>query len=507
MATEHFLVEKPSPGSDACILIGRMPEGMKGPGEPWRRVLWIVDAAGAAGGLAALAGAAVSVLPVEECTAAQLEAAVDDFLAKTPKHLPALYATRGMPPEYAGRFATAIGTVGACLEAHHRARVTRQKDAFAWQSNLFENASGYVARRLPDQWEGALAGLPAMVCGAGPSLGVSVEALARMAGKGVVLAADSSLKALARVGVEADFAVSVDVAKTPVKCLPEGLGPGRVVLSVNSPPEWTEAMPGDRRYYVSSNQLTLDWMASLGVARTKVAVCENCGSTAIELARFLGCAPICVFGMDLALNADGPVQRHHEGVERSLYANSGFNPEQEFPRVPGNFSTEVPTHVIGDWRALDRRLAGWPAGLVWVVTDCGARLSNTRVLRPEEFALPGAGGQKESRLEGLARPAAATAGQMRMVSEKLGRFGQGLVEWAPALRKALETGGGNAVAGNLRSLFAVPEHGQMLGAYSLKLMPHLLPPVEEEGTDWRGMIDELESLGREAGRAAKALGR
>jgi hypothetical protein len=96
---------------------------------------------------------------------------------------------------------------------------------------------------------------------------------------------------------------------------------------------------------------------------------------------------------------------------------------------------------------------------------------------------------------------------MRMVSEKLGRFGQGLVEWAPALRKALETGGGNAVAGNLRSLFAVPEHGQMLGAYSLKLMPHLLPPVEEEGTDWRGMIDELESLGREAGRAAKALGR
>jgi len=505
MDTDHFLVEKPSPGSEACILIGRAPDGMSPRGEPWRRVLWIVDAAGAGGGRGSLAGAAVTVLPVDQCTPAQLEAAVDDFLTRTPKRLPGLYVTCGMPSEYEARFEAAIATVVAELESHHRARVTRQKDAFAWQSHLFENASAYAAHRLPDEWQGALAGLPAIVCGAGPSLEVSVCTLARMAGNGVVFAADSSLKALARVGIEADFAVSVDVAKKPVKCLPEGCGPGRVVLSVNSPPEWSETMPAECRYYVSSNQLTLDWLASLGVTRTKVAVCENCGSTAIELARFLGCAPICLFGMDLSLNADGPVQRHHGGVETSLYTNSGFNPKQEYPRVPGNFSAEVPTHVIGDWRALDRRLAGWPAGLVWVVTDRGARLSNTTVLRPEEFALPASVGQKESRLAALAGPAAATVGQLRVASEKLGRFGKGLVEWAPALRRALETGGANALAANLRSLFAVPEHGQMLGAYSLKLMPHLLPPIEE-GTDWGAIIDELERLGRDAKEAAAALG-
>jgi hypothetical protein len=45
----------------------------------------------------------------------------------------------------------------------------------------------------------------------------------------------------------------------------------------------------------------------------------------------------------------------------------------------------------------------------------------------------------------------------------------------------------------------------MLGAYSLKLMPHLLPPIKEDATDWPAIINELESLGGSAARAAAAL--
>ena len=513
MPTDCFLVEKPSPGSDTCILIGRAPSGMEPPSAPWRAVLWIVDADGAANGLAAQPSTAVSVLPADQCTAAQLEAGIDDFLTRAPKHLPSFYVTRGIPPEHEARFLAAIDIAAACMESSHRARMTRQQDAFAWQSHLFENAAAYAARRLPDQWQGALAGLPAFICGAGPSIEASINQLAGAARNAVVFAADSSLRALSKAGVQADFAVSVDVAKTPSKCLPESHEPDRVVLSANSPPEWSGAVAADRRYYVSSNQLTLDWLEPLGVSRTKVAVCENCGSTAIDLARFLGCAPICLFGMDLALNTlntDGPVQRHHGEVETSVYAKSGFNPRQEFPRVPGNFSPEVPTHVIGDWRALDRRLAGWPEGLVWVVTDRGAKLSNTTILRPEEFALPAAGlpgPQKQSRLAALPAPRTPARGPLRAVSDKLGPFGNRLAQWAPSLRKTLESGGVQSLAGNLCSLFAVPEHGQMLGAYSLKLMPLLLPPVTEEGTDWSAIITELEALGRQAARAATALRR
>jgi hypothetical protein len=503
--SQQYLLEKPFPGSNTCILIGRVPVGTPLPVASCRAVLWVVDAAGAEHPPGHLPAGALSVLPVDRCPAEQLEKAIDAFLVSSPKYLPSLYVTRQLPPEHASRFGTAIDTVVACVESHHRTRVTRQQDGYAWQSYLFENLHAYATRRLPGLWQGALAGVPALVCGAGPSLDVSAPALARVASQGVVLAADSSLKMLSKLGVRADFAVSVDVAKVPAKCLPETLAPGRVVLCITSPPQWSNAVPAAQRYYLSGNQLTLDWLAAQGISRTRIAVCENCGATAIELARFLGCSPICLFGMDLALDSEGAVRRHHESVATAIYADSGFNAQQRFPRVPGNFAPEVFTHVIGDWRALDGRIAGWPAGLVSVVTDRGARLRNTTVLRPDQFVLPAAALKKEPLLAALAEPAAPAAESVRVVSAKLKRFGSHLVQWAPSLRRALETGGPGAVAGQLCTLFASPENGQMLGAYSLKLMPHLLPPIEGDAVLWRTTIEELENLGQHALHSAATI--
>jgi hypothetical protein len=326
-----------------------------------------------------------------------------------------------------------------------------------------------------------------------------------MADQAVIFAADSALRALSQAGVQADFAVSVDVAKTPDKCLPDSSLPARVVLSANSPPGWSDAISVDHRYYLSSNQLTLDWLDSVGLARTKVAVSENCGATAIDLARFLGCSPICVFGMDLALSEHGPVQRHHRAVESSVYTQSGFNPDQSFPRVPGNFSPDVPTHVIGDWRALDRRLATWPADLVWVVTDRGARLRNTTPILPDQFTLPPATLEKHSLLAGLPPIPPPPPQPLSVASAKLEQFGASLASEAPALRQALDTRGLDAITGRLRTFLSTPEYGLMLGAYSLKLMPQLLPPIEQDATHWLSIINELESLGHRAVHAAKIL--
>jgi len=242
----------------------------------------------------------------------------------------------------------------------------------------------------------------------------------------------------------------------------------------------------------------------LGLARPRVEVCENCGATAIELARFLGCAPIYLFGMDLALDAN-ELRRHHDAVETSLYQNSGFNAQTQFPLVPGNFSPEVPTHVIGDWRALDQRLAAWPAGLVRVVTDRGARLGNTTVVRPEEFAAPAPALAKESLLARLPAAPPPPAKALGVVADKLGPFGRRLVEWVPSLRKTLAARGPEALVTTLRSLFATPENGQMLGAYALKLMPLLLPPIDPEPGFWRDIIGEIEMLGRQAVGAAEAV--
>ena len=497
--TKDFLLAQPSPGADACIVIGRWAQGLELPGESARGVLWIVDP-----GAGHPPPGAVTLLRVDEPDAGRFEENLDGFLHRTPKALPSLYVTPFIPDEHAAQYMAAIDAVAAALESHRRARVTRQQDAFAWQTYLFDNLADYAARRLPDAWAGALMGVPAFVCGAGPSLDVSMDALARGAGDAVVFAADSSVRALAKRGVCVDFVVSVDTAKTPAKCLPENVAPGRVVLAATSPPEWSRAVPDDRRFYVSSHQLTLDWLGSRGIARTKTSVHENCGATALELARFLGCAPIYLFGMDLALDAAGG--RHHGAVDASAYAQSGFQATQEFPRVPGNFSETVPMHVFGDWRALDRRLAPWPAGLVKVVTDRGARLSNTGLVRPEAFTLPaGARPAKETLLAALPAAVPSDAATGSAVADVLAAFGAVLLGRTPSLRAALDAGSVGAAVDGLRALFALPEHGPLLGAYALKLLPHLLPPVEENTAHWQAIVSELATLGTHAARAAEAL--
>jgi hypothetical protein len=509
MAGSPFLIERTVPDSDFCILIGPAPEGMKLPAAPFRALLWIADADAHGSAIPTVPGipaSAIERLPVNR-PPAEMEAAIEAFLAKSPRHLPSLYVSSQIGPAHELDYLRAAEIASASIESNSRARLTRQQDSFAWQSHLFENLPAYASRRLPESWRGALTGCPAIICGAGPSLEVSIQSLARSAGGAVVFAADSSLRALEKAGVTADFAVSIDVAKAPEKCLPKKAQPGRVVLSINSPPAWLQAIPADDVFFVSSNQLTLDWLAASGIARTQAAVCENCGATAIDVAMFMGCSPIYLFGMDLALGGpanQAPAQRHHSQVDASIYRNSNFNAEQQFPRVPGNFSTHVFTHVVGDWRALDRRLSSKSPGLVFAVTDRGAKLSNTTAIRPEDFAALPALTNKETLLAGLSSPQSAPQAALHTIAEKIHAFGSGLANWVPGLPKVLSQNGPDALAASLRSLFANPEHGQILGAYSLKLMPHLLPPLDPR-TDWPRILLELETLANAATRSATAL--
>jgi hypothetical protein len=385
------------------------------------------------------------------------------------------------------------------LEAHQRARVTRQKDGFRWQQQLLQNLPAYARRRLPSAWAGALRGFPAFVCGAGPSLDVSAPSLAAAAQSGVIFAADSALRTLARHGVTADFAISVDAAKLPEKCLPATLPPARVVLSAISPPTWQEALPADQQFFLSSNQITVDWLAAQGIARTIVSVAENCGSTGIELARFLGCSPIYFFGLDFALDSGQPARRHTAEADPALYTQSGFDPTQGMPHVPGNYGTPVPTHVLGDLNALNKRLSSWPAGLAFNVNDRGARLTNTTLITPAEFSLAELVSPKRALLDSL--PAVPTSppnsafGQLRTLGNRC-------FEAIPALQRALEKEGPAALVTNFRTLFRDQELGRSLGAFSLKIMPHLLPPIEGDVTFWQTQIDEfsvLAGLARSAG--------
>ena len=491
-----ILLSQLYPGALTSVIVGPL-DGVAGVDfSAYREILWAVDTAATYRWPTGLRRETTSVVKIDAPTES-FAATLDAFVLRTSNRLPSVFVTSAVAAKSA-LYSPVISEVRASLESYHRARVTRQKDGFRWQSHVLANVTEYIQRRVPPEWKAALSGQPAFVCGAGPSLDVSGPVLARHANHAVVFSADSALRTLSRLGVAADFAVSIDVAKVPAKCLPEGVAaPRHIVLSAVSPPEWHAAVPTPSRTFISSAQLTLDWLALQGVRKTEVLATESCGSTALDLARYLGCAPIYLFGLDFAADPADPTRRHTASAEKSIYTNSGYDAGQSQPVVPGNYAEQIPSFIYGDWRALDERLAQWPTGLVHNVNDRGARLRNTTLIHPGAFDLSVATAGKLSRLAGLAAPTADVrlveeiAGAIRSVGARIGAS-------IPQLRTALAAGSADRVVAELRRLFADRSMGHVLGAYALKLMPNLLPPVNPDLALWETHINELEGLARQA---------
>lgn len=471
------------PDATTCLIVGHWEAGGVDLSR-CRAVLWIARGGFRGGPPRQYPAERIRRVDVAGMEAAERMRVFEEFLRLDARRLPtlALGADVAADPE----LAAVAAEWGDALREHHRARVTRQQDGFPWQQHVLANLADYVRRPLPEAWRDAWRGRPAVVCGAGPSLDVAAPQLAARRGGCAVLAADSALRTLARHGVRADVAVSIDLAKQPAKCLPEPeWWPRQVLLSVLSPPAWRE-FPAGRRHFLVNRQITTDWLAAQGLTRPPVAVAESCGASALELARWLGCAPIFLMGLDLALSGG---QRHTSGTDAAMYRRSGFDAAQEHPTVPGNWEERVPTHALGDWRALDERLAGWPAGLVVNVTDRGARLSNTTVMRPEDWNPPAGGAAVDL-------PAAPeTVREEGAIFARLRAAGESVGAAVPRARSALVSAGPTGAVMELRRLLQQDEVARALGGFALKLMPHLLPPVEGGAEHWGGLLDELDQLG------------
>ena len=65
----------------------------------------------------------------------------------------------------------------------------------------------------------------------------------------------------------------------------------------------------------------------------------------------------------------------------------------------------------------------------------------------------------------------------------------------PGLRASLARGDVQSTAQKLLPLFRDQQTGMILGAFSLKLMPHLVPPLEPERGVWNTLVEELAGLG------------
>jgi hypothetical protein len=190
--------------------------------------------------------------------------------------------------------------------------VTREADA----ADLFaRRKAGWVMRSLVANLRDAgslpylvhhehqpMRGVPAFICGAGPSLSASLPLLKRAAEVGYVLAVNASARAVASV-VQPDVLVvreSIDVSAQL-----DGLRAGLVALDAcASPAVWGAAEGvGERGWFMAGAVQHFALCGLLGVR--PIYAGPSAVTAAVALAHAWGASPIVLVGCDLAFASDG----------------------------------------------------------------------------------------------------------------------------------------------------------------------------------------------------------
>ncbi len=178
--------------------------------------------------------------------------------------------------------------------AHCNSATLKQWNAL-WEEHLLRNVKRLL--QVPDltQCEGVLAGLPAVVVGAGPSLDQSLADLAGAGKRSLVLAAASALGPLARAGISAHIALALE-AKDESRQL-EGIAPGSTLFAAasSSHPSHFSSWRGAMGLFH-----LLDWLPGLTGSGRHLPNGGHATSAAFSLAVLWGCNPIILVGQDLA---------------------------------------------------------------------------------------------------------------------------------------------------------------------------------------------------------------
>ncbi len=172
---------------------------------------------------------------------------------------------------------------------------TRSLKSDVWLENLEKNITWWP--RLPDLTllSGILPGMPALVIGAGPSLDQSLQHLAGVTDRALVLAAASALKPLASVGVFPHIAFALE-AKDESRQF-SGVDHSQTLLSAAS-----TGHPNHFQQWSGSMSLfhLWPWAAMLAGLGRSLPTGGHVTSAAFSLAVLWGCDPIVLVGQDLA---------------------------------------------------------------------------------------------------------------------------------------------------------------------------------------------------------------
>lgn len=241
-----------------------------------------------------------------------------------------------------------------------------------------------------DALRGLLAGKPAVVVAAGPSLERSLPALREMVGRCALIAADSALAPLLRAGIVPDIVTSIDYLDLNFEKIAPFLGqewPFSLVSMIKATPLLAKRLPVRQMFFGFAEDLPHHWIVkSLGL-RTLAPACSSVAHLSLGVALIMDCAPIVFVGQDLSYT---DVSLDH--VDGTIIMRRELPQDRELMKVPavGGGTVATDRQFLSLLKVFEDIIGGWPRQYI-NASASGARIRGTEEKSLSEVAACHAG--------------------------------------------------------------------------------------------------------------------
>jgi len=174
--------------------------------------------------------------------------------------------------------------------------------------NVLSNISFWESSFLVNQWKEKFAGVPAIICGAGPSLQNEIESLRALEDRALVFAGGSTITALSRQGINPHLSLAVDPNPEEFDRLKEASSLcSPLIYGTRLEKDVLACMGGERGYIVSDTGGPCERYFEEALRIKEAPIGPELGmealsvtTLAVALAVHMGCDPILFCGVDLA---------------------------------------------------------------------------------------------------------------------------------------------------------------------------------------------------------------
>lgn len=170
--------------------------------------------------------------------------------------------------------------------------------------NLYRNLLMGKPWRSASHLQGAFEGIPAVICGAGPSLKKNGHLLSKLSSKALLFAGGSALNVLESLGITPSFAAAID-KEAPLEVFKrQSFWETPFFFQGRISHENFSLVHGEPLFVSDSGGYPLEkWLyQQLSLEEEAVDGGWNVATLLIRLAILLGCSPIILVGMDLAFS-------------------------------------------------------------------------------------------------------------------------------------------------------------------------------------------------------------